>query len=119
MTLKASFEGADSEGPIGRLTKATVAEWNEQKHRRPSKEEIELIDSLFDGCPHAVAGDGIAHECIKYGVTKLGIQKYLCKGCGRQFTPITGTVFDSKKIPISERAEFLVNLASYESLAQA
>ena len=119
MTLKASFEGADSEGPIGRLAKATVAEWNEQKHRRPSEEEIELIDSLFDGCPHAVAGDGIAHECIKYGVTKLGIQKYLCKGCGRQFTPITGTVFDSKKIPISEWVEFIVNLASYESLAQA
>ena len=119
LTLKASFEDADSKSPVGRLTKATVAEWNEQKHRKPSKEEIELINSLFEGCPYAEEGDGTKHVCIKYGSTSLGVQRYLCKGCGRQFTPITGTVFDSKKIPISEWVEFIINLASYESLTQA
>ena len=119
MTLKAAFKRADSKSPIGKLTRATVAEWNAQKHRRPSAEEIELIDSLFRGCPYAAEGDGIAHDCVRYGVTGLGVQRYLCKGCGRQFTPITGTVFDSKKIPISEWVEFIINLASYESLTQA
>ena len=119
LSIKASFEGAESSGPIGKLTKATVAEWNEQKHRRPSREETELINSLFDGCPYAAEGDGAAHECIKYGFTGLGVQRYLCKRCGRQFTPLTGTVFDSKKIPISEWVEFIINLASYESLTQA
>ena len=119
MTIKAAFDGAGSESPVEKLTRSTVAEWNEQKHRKPSKEEVELIDSLFDGCPYAKEGDGIKHECIRYGVTKLGVQRYLCKGCGRQFTPITGTVFDSKKIPISEWVEFIINLASYESLSQA
>ena len=119
LTIKASFEGDDSKRPVERLTQATVAEWDEQKHRKPSGEEIELIDSLFDGCPYAKEGDGINHECIRYGVTDLGVQRYLCKGCGRRFTPITGTVFDSKKIPISEWVEFIINLASYESLTQA
>ena len=119
MTISASFEGADSTSPVGKLTKATVAEWNEQKHRKPSREEIKLIDSLFDGCPFEREGDGIRHSCIRYGTTRLGVQRYLCKGCGRQFTPITGTVFDSKKIPISEWVEFVINLASYESLTQA
>lgn len=119
LTIKASFEDADSMSPVGKLTRATVAEWNEQKHRKPSREEIELIDSLFDGCPYADEGDGATHECIRYGTTRLGVQRYLCRGCGRQFTPLTGTVFDSKKIPISEWVEFIINLASYESLTQA
>lgn len=119
LTIKASFDGSDSSSPIGKLTKATVAEWNEQKHRKPGREEIELIDSLFDGCPFERAGDGINHLCVKSGRTALGVQRYICKGCGRRFTPITGTVFDSKKIPISEWVEFMINLASYESLTQA
>ena len=98
LTIKASFEGADSSSPIGKLTRATVAEWNEQKHRRPSREEMELIDSLFDGCPYATEGDGAAHECIKYGFTGLGVQRYLCKRCGRQFTPLTGTKIEFRSV---------------------
>ena len=47
-TLKAAFEGSDSTSPVGKPTKAIVAEWDEQKPRKPNEEEIELIDSLFD-----------------------------------------------------------------------
>lgn len=67
MALKAAFKRADSKSPIGKLTRATVAEWNAQKHRKPSAEEIELIDSIFRGCPYAAEGDGVAHDASNTG----------------------------------------------------
>ncbi len=119
LTLRTSFAEAESDGPVELLTSAAVNEWYDQKHGKPCGYEVKLIDSLFDGCPYAADGDGIEHRCVKNGRTRNRIQRYLCTGCGRQFTPITGTIFDSKKIPISEWVGFIVSLASYESLTQA
>ncbi|MDY6391359.1 MAG: hypothetical protein SPL80_00805 [Bacilli bacterium] len=48
LTIKASFVEANPTSPVERLTKATVMEWQDQKHRKPSGEEVELIDSLFE-----------------------------------------------------------------------
>ena len=38
------------------------------------------------------------------------------KDCNRKFTSLTNTIFDSKKIPISEWIEFLLHLFEYHSI---
>jgi transposase-like protein len=52
---------------------------------------------------------------VRYGHNKNGIQVYRCNDCGLRFTVLTGTIFDSHKIPISEWIEFLYNLVSLSS----
>lgn len=44
------------------------------------------------------------------------MQRFMCLKCGRRFNPLTGTLFDSRKISISEWVEFLIHLFQYESL---
>ncbi|RFU94508.1 IS1 family transposase [Sphaerochaeta halotolerans] len=57
-----------------------------------------------------------SNRFVRYGHSKNGIQVYRCNDCGRRFTVLTGTIFDSHKIPISEWIEFLYNLFSFVSL---
>lgn len=52
---------------------------------------------------------------VKNGRTPDGLQKHLCKSCGRVFTVLSGTLFDSHKIPISEWMDFLRNIFSCQS----
>lgn len=46
--------------------------------------------------------------------TGLAIQE--CKTCGRKFNPLAGTIFDSRKIPLSKWIEFLVHLFQFHSV---
>jgi predicted RNA-binding Zn-ribbon protein involved in translation (DUF1610 family) len=34
-------------------------------------------------------------EIVRAGYSRSGLQRYLCRGCGRYFTPATGTIFES------------------------
>ena len=43
-------------------------------------------------------------------------QKYKCSECVKGFTPLTNTIFDSHKIPISEWFEFLLSLFEFHSI---
>ena len=52
-------------------------------------------DSPFCGCG----------RIAKNGRRPDGVQKYSCRGCGRSFNPLTGTLFGSRKIPLSEWVE--------------
>jgi len=52
---------------------------------------------------------------VKNGRTPDGLQKHLCESCGRVFTVLSGTLFDSHKIPISEWMDFLRNIFSCQS----
>jgi hypothetical protein len=51
----------------------------------------------------------------KSGHTKSGIQRYMC-GCGKTFLPTTGTIFDERKISISEWMEYCLNLFRHVSI---
>lgn len=85
-----------SEGQL--LVENTVQEWYNAKHATSSVSEIEFINSLdIKQCPFC----GF-HDFTRYGHKKDGTQRYICKGCGKRFTALTNTIFDSKKIPISE-----------------
>lgn len=45
-----------------------------------------------------------------------GVQKYKCSKCHKSFIPLTGTIFDNKKIPISEWIEYLTHLFEFHSI---
>jgi predicted RNA-binding Zn-ribbon protein involved in translation (DUF1610 family) len=51
------------------------------------------------------------------GHDRSGIRRYQCDGCKKAFTPATGTVFESRKLPLSAWADFLVQVFSFESMA--
>jgi hypothetical protein len=51
----------------------------------------------------------------KSGRTNSGVQRYMCL-CGKTFLPTTGTIFDERKIPISEWLEYCLNLFRHVSI---
>lgn len=98
--------------PIERMVDSTISEWYREKHRRLSAEEIAMVNSArVPGCPFC-GSEALAKD----GRRKDGIQKYLCRSCGRRSNPLTGTVFDSRKIPISEWIEYLLHLFEFHSV---
>ena len=52
---------------------------------------------------------------IKVVFDPNGIRRYRCK-CGKTFKPTTGTIFDSRKISVSEWIEYCLNIFWYVSL---
>lgn len=94
------------------LVENTVQEWYDAKHATSSIFEIEFINSLdIKQCPFCESND-----FTKYGHKKDGTQRYICKECGKRFTALTNTIFDSKKIPISEWIEYLLHLFEFHSI---
>lgn len=84
-------------------------------NRHPSLDstgEAEFINSYEQkSCRHC------GSERIKmFGKTKNGIIRYRCNECGRTFTPITNTIFDSHKVSITEWMDFLLSIFGYGSM---
>lgn len=52
-----------------------------------------------------------------YGKTPAGTKRYYCKDCRRTFTVISNTIFDQRKIPISEWLDFFLSLMGYGSFS--
>ena len=95
-----------------RLISSTVEEWYAAKHREASSEEIALINSLdISACPNCGSD-----SFIRKGYYGDGIQRYQCKTCGQKFSPLTNTIFDSRKIPFSEWIEYLIHLFEFHSI---
>lgn len=94
------------------LISSTIHEWYDAKHRITSDEEISLINNLNKKhCPYCGASN-----IVKNGFYKNGIQRYKCKFCGKRFSPLTNTIFEGKKIPISEWIEYLIHLFEFHSV---
>lgn len=71
---------------------------------------------FFNGYPREVCpscGGGLA----KAGLNNSGIQRYRCAECGAVSTPVTGTIFDNRKLPVSAWVDFILQAISYESVA--
>ena len=96
-----------------KLISSTVTEWYEAKHRDPSEEEIKLINNIeISECP-ACGSTSLK----KAGYNHEGIQRYKCKDCNVRFTALTNTIFQDRKIPISEWIEYLMHLFEFHSIA--
>jgi transposase-like protein len=108
--LGAKFSGSSKSSP---MMVSTLAEWYDAKHREASNDEISFINSLeADCCPYCGS-----RSIRKDGLKKSGLRCYECAWCGRKFTPITNTIFDSRKIPLSEWVEYLSHLFELHSVA--
>ena len=111
-SLRAFPFSDDNLTPEEKLFKCTLNEWYNAKHRTISDEEVKFINSVnINKCPYCCST-----SFIKNGHRKDGIQKYKCISCNRSFTPITNTIFDSHKIPISEWFEYLLHLFEFHSI---
>ena len=98
--------------PVQTLVESTVVEWYSAKHREASQEEVAFVNSLnIDKCPYC---DGTHFK--KDGHRKDGMQKYFCNDCKHSFNPLSNTIFDSRKIPISEWIEYLLHLFEFHSI---
>lgn len=80
-----------------------------QKHPKlEDTGEVELINTFTPKkCPYC-AGTSF----IKYGHTRIGVQRYKCLSgeCGQTFLPTTGTIFDEHKVSLSEWIEYCLNI---------
>ena len=106
-SLRTSFSELDRKFPLSSFVYNKSEAWYDAKHKSFSIDEIALVNSLeVKQCPYK-----------KNGKRKDGTQRYHCLSCGRGFNPLTGSLFDSRKIPVAEWIEFLVHLFQYESLS--
>ena len=102
----------ENKGPYFNLINTTVYDWYKQKHGSPSIDEIALVNSIeIENCPYCKSDKFVIYDHRKDGVKRL-----ICKSCKRKFNPLTNTLFDSHKIPISEWIEFIFHLLSYDSV---
>lgn len=94
------------------LVENTIKEWYQAKHRKISIDEVNFINSIkIMKCPFCDST-----HFIKNGHRNDGIQRYKCINCNKRFTPLTNTIFDSHKIPISEWIEYLLHLFEFHSI---
>ena len=107
-----SWDTSDNKTKSQQLISSTVHEWYDAKHRNSSIEEIELVNSIvIICCP--ICG---SNDFVKNGHYRSGIRRYLCNNCRSSFNPLTGTIFDDRKIPISEWVEYLMHLFEFHSV---
>ncbi len=93
----------------------TMKEWFAEKHRINTQFECSLINSLpVDACPHCASTD-----FKKNGNSRNGIRRFRCSSCGHVFNPLSGTLFDQHRIPISEWFEFVMHLLRFDSIGDA
>ena len=112
-SLRSSFSELGRKTPLDLLLFDTTEEWYGAKHPAFSSDEIALVNSVgASECPFCHSA-----SVRKDGKRRDGTQRYRCLRCKRRFNPLTGSVFDSRKIPISEWIEFLIHLFQYESLS--
>lgn len=64
-----------------------------------------------DSCPHCGSP-----QIARKGKDRDGLQRYSCKTCGRYFSPVTGTIFEDAKLPVSAWADFVLQAVSFESV---
>lgn len=94
------------------LISDTVVKWYDEKHKKTSNKEVEFINSInIEYCPFCGCDD-----FVKNGYYKSGYRQYKCNNCHKRFSPITNTIFDGKKIPISEWIEYLIHLFEFHSI---
>lgn len=95
-----------------KLISATVHEWYDAKHRSSSIEEIVLINSVEVTFCRLCGSEKI----ISYGKYRTGIIRLFCNDCHHSFSALTGTIFEDRKIPISEWIEYLIHLFEFHSI---
>lgn len=104
-------------GPAGLFIEENIVRWYIEKHPKAGPSEIGFINSIpIEGCPRCGCP-----RVRRFGRRKDGIQTFQCLDprCRKRFNPLTNTIFDSRKIPLTEWAEYLIHLFQYHSVTTA
>lgn len=85
----------------------------DQRHPKLSETgEAAMINSYEPKeCPYCTSANS-----IRKGHDANGVRRYRCLTCGQTYRPTTKTIFDSRKISISEWIEYCLNIFRYVSL---
>jgi len=110
-----SWDKSDHKTKSQELISSTVHEWYDAKHRTASDEEIKLINSIEISCCPICGGTDI----VRNGTYRNGTRRYLCRYCSSSFNPLADTIFEDKKIPISEWIEYLLHLFEFHSITSS
>lgn len=78
--------------------------------RRPSDA------GFFNGYPLS-ACPRCGGRVARAGLSRSGVQRYRCAACGSVSTPVTGTIFDNSKLPVTAWVDFILQAVSFESVA--
>lgn len=88
-----------------------VARYEERHPSIKESGEADMLNSYIPkNCPYCSS-----ERFIRKGYDSNGIIRYRCL-CGKTFKPTTGTIFDSRKIPVCEWIEYCLNIFRYISL---
>lgn len=84
-----------------------------QRHQKlKDSEECMMINAVpVNRCPYCGSGN-----IKRNGKNPNGIQKYYCLNHNGNFLPTSGTIFEDRRIPITEWIEYWRNLLEYVSL---
>ena len=72
---------------------------------------------FFNGYERAACPKRESDGISRSGRDRNGVQRYPCAGCGKSFTPMTGTIFEDHKLPLTAWADFALQAISFESIA--
>lgn len=104
---------ADSLTPAETAVMLSHRSMYEYRHSALSAEsEVAFFNGYArDRCP--ICGSGRIGGC---GTDGNGVRRWRCHDCGRTFTPMTGTIFQGHRLPVSDWCEFLLQTFSFESI---
>ena len=85
--------------------------YNNKNTKLYDTSESEMLNSIIlDRCKRCDS-----ENIKKYGFSKNGVQRYYCNDCKREFSVITGTIFQDHKISITEWVEYILDILYYGS----
>jgi len=106
------WDKAEEDSVSRKMISATVREWYDAKHKPVSAEEVALVNSIeISSCRNCGSV-----RIISYGKYRNGIRRFFRNDCGRSFSALTGTIFEDRKIPISEWIKYLIHLFEFHSI---
>jgi len=95
------------------MEECTKAEYESKHPALKNTPELLLVNAFAPkNCGHC-GSKGF----VKRGFTANGIQRYKCLSCGKTFNVLTGTVFDSHKISLTEWLGFLLDIFGFGSFS--
>lgn len=80
-------------------------------------EPFEGDADFFNGYERTACPRCKSAKIAKAGHDRNGVQRYRCAGCGGTFTPMTGTIFEDHRLPLTAWADFVLQAVSFESIA--
>lgn len=72
---------------------------------------------FFNGYERSMCPICGSAEISRSGHDRGGIQRYRCARCRKTFTPMTGTIFEDHRLPLTAWADFVLQAVSFESVA--